>query len=103
MSDASGHYLPLALTIGEPAGVGLELTARIWHERLEHPVPPFFLIGPADALAATRSAPPAETIEAVVEKSEGVELPPLVRGFMATYSMMAWNSVVESGVWVTSG
>ena len=39
-----------------------------------------------------------ETIEYVIEESEGVELPMVVRGFMASYSLAAWNHLVEAGV-----
>ena len=34
---------PIALTCGEPAGVGVEIAAKLWHRRAE--CPPFFLIG----------------------------------------------------------
>ncbi len=46
MSAAGG--LPLALTIGEPAGVGLDLTLAIWRRRAEFAIPPFYLIGERD-------------------------------------------------------
>jgi 4-hydroxythreonine-4-phosphate dehydrogenase len=37
--------LPLALTLGEPAGVGPDLTLAIWLRRRELDLPPFYLIG----------------------------------------------------------
>jgi 4-hydroxythreonine-4-phosphate dehydrogenase len=40
--------LPLALTLGEPAGVGPDLTIRIWRRREELRLPPFYLIGDPD-------------------------------------------------------
>ena len=40
---------PLAVSMGDPAGVGLELAARAWAER--HDLPPFFFIGDANAFA----------------------------------------------------
>jgi 4-hydroxythreonine-4-phosphate dehydrogenase len=43
--------LPLALTLGEPAGIGPDLTLAVWRRRLELDVPPFYLIGDADFLA----------------------------------------------------
>jgi 4-hydroxythreonine-4-phosphate dehydrogenase len=43
--------LPLALTLGEPAGIGPDLTLAVWRRRVELDVPPFYLIGDADFLA----------------------------------------------------
>lgn len=48
MSAAAG--LPLALTIGEPAGIGPDLTLAVWRRRVELDVPAFYLIGDADFL-----------------------------------------------------
>src|ERR1700693_1416012 len=48
MSVAAG--LPLALTIGEPAGIGPELTLAVWRRRVERDVPAFYLIGEAGFL-----------------------------------------------------
>jgi len=40
----------LALTCGEPAGIGGEIALRAWQARKEHQVPPFFLIDDQDRL-----------------------------------------------------
>ncbi len=37
--------LPLALTLGEPAGIGPDLTIHLWRRRAELRLPPFYLIG----------------------------------------------------------
>src|SRR6516164_2241188 len=42
MSDPT--ILPLALTLGEPAGIGPDLTIQLWHRRIELRLPPFYLI-----------------------------------------------------------
>ena len=42
MSDSTA--LPLALTLGEPAGIGPDLTIQLWHRRVELRLPPFYLI-----------------------------------------------------------
>lgn len=42
--------LPLALTVGEPAGIGPDLTLALWAKRAEFDLPPFYLIGDADFL-----------------------------------------------------
>ncbi len=36
---------PLALTLGEPAGIGPDLTLAVWHRRDQLGVPPFYVIG----------------------------------------------------------
>ncbi len=43
--------LPLALTIGEPAGIGPDLSLALWRRRAELDLPAFYLIGDADFLA----------------------------------------------------
>jgi 4-hydroxythreonine-4-phosphate dehydrogenase len=40
---------PLAVSMGDPAGIGLELAARVWAERNDD-TPAFFFIGDSDAL-----------------------------------------------------
>jgi 4-hydroxythreonine-4-phosphate dehydrogenase len=49
--SASGN-LPLALTIGEPAGIGPDLALAVWRRRRELDVPAFYLIGAPDFLAS---------------------------------------------------
>ncbi len=36
---------PLALTIGEPAGIGPDITIAAWQHRAENQTPPFYLLG----------------------------------------------------------
>jgi 4-hydroxythreonine-4-phosphate dehydrogenase len=36
---------PLALTLGEPAGIGPDITFAAWHRRAELELPPFYLLG----------------------------------------------------------
>lgn len=43
---------PLALTLGEPAGIGPELTLMLWQQRAALGVPPFLAIGDPALLAA---------------------------------------------------
>ena len=45
--------LPLALTQGDPAGIGPELSLRAWHERREHALPVFACLANPDQLART--------------------------------------------------
>jgi 4-hydroxythreonine-4-phosphate dehydrogenase len=46
MSESAA--LPLALTLGEPAGIGPDLTIQLWRRRAELRLPPFYLIGQPD-------------------------------------------------------
>ncbi|HVY85112.1 MAG TPA: 4-hydroxythreonine-4-phosphate dehydrogenase PdxA [Caulobacterales bacterium] len=41
---------PLAVSMGDPAGIGLELAAKTWAARATADIPAFFLIGDSDAL-----------------------------------------------------
>ncbi len=42
---------PLAVSLGDPAGVGPELIAQCWALREDHALPPFFVAGGPDLLA----------------------------------------------------
>lgn len=40
---------PLALTMGDPAGIGIEIALKAWNARLDgDAIPPFFLLAPID-------------------------------------------------------
>ena len=41
---------PLALTMGDPAGIGLEIALRAWAARIERGLAPFVMFGDAEAL-----------------------------------------------------
>ena len=43
--------LPLVLTLGEPAGIGPDITLAVWQRRAELALPPFYLLGDPDFLA----------------------------------------------------
>ncbi|MFN3288492.1 MAG: 4-hydroxythreonine-4-phosphate dehydrogenase, partial [Sphingomonadaceae bacterium] len=43
---------PLAVTLGDPAGIGPETVVRAWLEREAQRLPPFFAIGTRAALEA---------------------------------------------------
>jgi 4-hydroxythreonine-4-phosphate dehydrogenase len=42
---------PLALTLGEPAGIGLDITIQAWLRRNELKLPAFYLLGDPDSLS----------------------------------------------------
>ena len=39
---------PLALTLGEPAGIGPDIALAVWRRRAELDLPPFYLIADPD-------------------------------------------------------
>jgi 4-hydroxythreonine-4-phosphate dehydrogenase len=43
---------PLALTLGEPAGIGPDIAITTWQQRREQNIPPFYLLGDRDFIAA---------------------------------------------------
>jgi 4-hydroxythreonine-4-phosphate dehydrogenase len=43
---------PLALTLGDPAGIGPDITLNAWQARATEAIPPFVLLGDPDVLAA---------------------------------------------------
>lgn len=45
--------LPLALTMGEPSGIGPEITLKAWIGRGSHSLPPFFVVGDASLYRET--------------------------------------------------
>jgi 4-hydroxythreonine-4-phosphate dehydrogenase len=47
---------PLALTLGEPAGIGPELALQLWAGRAKNGTPPFLMLGDAALLAARAKA-----------------------------------------------
>ena len=56
---------PLALTQGDPAGIGLEIAVRAWLDRKERRLPPFLLV--ADPAAVRRAAALFDAADAVAE------------------------------------
>jgi 4-hydroxythreonine-4-phosphate dehydrogenase len=68
MSAAAG--LPLALTIGEPAGIGPDLTLAVWRRRVELDVPAFYIIGDTDFLGRRARALGLDVPFAVVAPAE---------------------------------
>ncbi|MBY0563265.1 MAG: 4-hydroxythreonine-4-phosphate dehydrogenase PdxA [Hyphomonadaceae bacterium] len=62
---------PLAVTMGDPAGIGLELAARVWAERTAD-TPPFVFIGDPDALlrAARRVRLPEPKLALATRREE---------------------------------
>lgn len=47
----TGMAKPLALTLGEPAGIGPDIALAAWLQREQHGLPPFYLLSDADCLS----------------------------------------------------
>jgi len=61
---------PLALTMGDPAGIGPELTEKAWNRRHDDDLPAFYVIGDPTLYGSTRLAvinDPAEAADAFPE------------------------------------
>jgi 4-hydroxythreonine-4-phosphate dehydrogenase len=80
---------PLALTLGEPAGIGPDIALSLWAQRDKFNIPPFLLLGDPDFLAARADAlglsVSIETADAErAEKRFSAVLPVLPVGAKAT-------------------
>lgn len=48
--DENENILPIAVTIGEPSGIGPEVVLKAWYKRQEFAISPFFVIGNSNIL-----------------------------------------------------
>lgn len=66
---SGGAPRPLAVSLGEPAGIGPELIAAAWHLRHDRQTPPFCLIAPPELFAAALpgTPPPLKAVETAAE------------------------------------
>lgn len=68
---------PLALTMGEPAGIGGEITLMAWRDRVTSAVPPFFIIDdPARLTALARAIGVDVPVRAIDGPSEAARVYP---------------------------
>jgi 4-hydroxythreonine-4-phosphate dehydrogenase len=65
---------PIALTLGEPAGIGPDVAIAIWRRRAELDLPPFYVLGDAAFLArrATLTGPAVEVRMAEPSEAAGI-------------------------------
>ena len=61
---------PLAVTMGDPAGIGLDIVLSAWAARAQEALPPFVLLADPDALAARARALGAAVVVDVVDRIE---------------------------------
>ena len=62
--------VPLAVSLGDPAGIGAEVIAKSWERRREEKLPPFFAVGDAGAIDAVWKGP----VAAVDSPEDALEL-----------------------------
>ncbi|WP_245409579.1 4-hydroxythreonine-4-phosphate dehydrogenase PdxA [Allosphingosinicella vermicomposti] len=60
--------MPLAVSLGDPAGIGPEIIAKAWERRREANVPPFFAVGNCNGVTAVWDGP----IRAISEPAEAL-------------------------------
>jgi 4-hydroxythreonine-4-phosphate dehydrogenase len=61
---------PLAVSLGDPAGIGAEVIAKSWERRTEASLPPFFAVGDVGAIEAAWKGP----VATIAEPKEAVGL-----------------------------
>jgi 4-hydroxythreonine-4-phosphate dehydrogenase len=71
---------PLALTLGEPAGIGPDLALAVWQRRAEHDIPAFYVVGDGELLRRRAAAlgvdvPVAEVAPEAAAKAFAAALP----------------------------
>jgi 4-hydroxythreonine-4-phosphate dehydrogenase len=64
---------PLALTLGEPAGIGPDITLAVWHRRNELKLPPFYVIADPQGLERRAKRLGLDVPIAVVEPAQAQE------------------------------
>ncbi len=72
---SKADLLPLALSLGDPAGIGPELIAAAWAMRLAHDLPPFFVVGGARLLASAAKFRGIDLpVQCIASASDAVEI-----------------------------
>ncbi len=64
---------PLALTLGDPAGIGPDITLLAWLARAHEPIPPFVLLGDTTVLAARAEVLGLKVPIAAIAEAEAAE------------------------------
>ena len=57
LSNIAERLPPLAVALGDPAGVGPEIATKAWERRAEHRLHPFFVVGDVRSIEAVWSGP----------------------------------------------
>ncbi len=72
MSDLTA--LPLALTLGEPAGIGPDLTIQLWHRRIELRLPAFYLVADPEFIKSRARVLGVDVAVSVVDPAQAIDV-----------------------------
>lgn len=61
--------MPLAIALGDPAGIGPEIVAKSWERREAEGLPPFFAVGDCDAVRAVWQGP----VQTIADPAEAAD------------------------------
>src|SRR5690606_35270403 len=61
---------PLAVSVGDPAGIGAQVIAKSWERRRDAGLPPFFAVGDAGAIESAWRGP----VAVIADPSEALRL-----------------------------
>ena len=70
---------PLAVALGDPAGIGPEIVAKAWMQRQARALPPFFAVGDARSIAAVWDGPIVRISDPADAASQFHEALPLIQ------------------------
>src|SRR2546430_16099586 len=84
---------PIAVSLGDPAGIGPEVIAKCWDHRAEFGLPPFVAIGDGHALAPVWGGPIDVVDDAAQPDSAFDYALPLIQGQAAQRDAPAHPSV----------
>jgi len=71
--------IPLAVALGDPAGIGAEVIAKSWERRRTDAVPPFFAVGSVSAVRAVWNGPVAVVEDPREARAHFAEALPILR------------------------
>jgi 4-hydroxythreonine-4-phosphate dehydrogenase len=78
-SNIADPALPLAVALGDPAGVGPEIAAKAWEARHSHNLPPFFVVGDMRSIQAVWNGPIARLYDPEKAAELFVDALPLIQ------------------------
>ncbi len=84
MTIADQATAPLAVSLGDPAGIGPEVIAKTWERRREEQLPPFLAVGSVSAIRAVWDGPIVEIEDPYNAAGAFAEALPVLRVKSAT-------------------
>jgi 4-hydroxythreonine-4-phosphate dehydrogenase len=78
-SNIADELPPLAMALGDPAGVGPEIAAKAWARRVEEALHPFFVVGDIRSIEAVWSGPVVRISEPAEARDVFADALPLIQ------------------------